>query len=94
MVIELDLISDKSESSSHILLGEERPYSLVSLLTSFNDDFFFGANLSDNYNTPCSCNRRSCFRASSWVKTWVLLIEVTNAPLSLLLVDLRLENIL
>ena len=67
---------------------------MVDFLTSFNDNLFFGEKVSDKCNTPCSFNWRSCFRASTEVKTWVPWIEVTKAPLSLLLVDLGLENIL
>ena len=81
-------------SSSYLLLGENIPYSLVAFLTPLNDNFFSGTKMSENSNTPFSFNRLICFGASSEVKTRLPLIEVTEAPLSLLLVDIRLENIL
>ena len=94
MVIEVDLIWAKAASLSHIVLGEKSPYSLVAFLTSLDYLLFSGVKVIDKSNTPCSYNMWSCFRASTEVKTWVPWIEVTKAPLRLLLVDLGLENIL
>ena len=94
MVIEVDLIWAKAASLSHIVLGEKSPYSLVAFLTSLDYLLFSGVKVIDKSNTPYSYNMWSCFRASTEVKTWVPWIEVTKAPLRLLLVDLGLENIL
>ena len=48
VVFEVDPIWEKPESTSHLVLGYKRPYSLVALLTSLNGEIFFGAKMSDN----------------------------------------------
>ena len=67
---------------------------MVAYLTSLNDNLFSGTNVSDNSNIPCLCNKQRFFRASAEVNTRVLLIEVKKAPISLLLIDIKLERIL
>ena len=58
----MDMIWAKVASSSHLLLGENMPYSLVVFLIYLNDNLFSGAKVSENSNIPRSFNRRSCFR--------------------------------
>ena len=68
LVVEVGLVCAKSVSSSHVVLFQKSTYALVVFLTSLNSNFFSGSNVSDNYNTPYLCNRRSCCRASAEVK--------------------------
>ena len=76
VVFEVDLIRSNELHSSHILLGDKEPYSLVALLTSLNDYLFSGAKVSDNYNTPCSWNTQICFNSSEELKAQVTQTEV------------------
>ena len=55
VVVEVDLIWDKLVSSSNIVLGDKRPYSLVAFITSLIDNSFSGAKKSDISNTPYFC---------------------------------------